>query len=453
MHPAREGRRFCWRMEDVLDVYARPTRSARGLLGRASRQYSPSSPRPARWPRAIRRGQDYEYQRGRQRHLFLVRRAPGWLALGHGQRQRTGIEWARGMRALVDDHFPAAERIVLVRTTSTPTRPRRGMRRSRRPRPGGWQIGGVSLQLLVYRRRWLEPAPLWWPLPAQRPPDDRRLLLLAEFALGRPAPRQHWQHAWLGGWPGWVGGIGWWRWEGSGVVGVGRRASVMRLQRRQGALQGLDRVGPLGGQVLGGSAAGALKLQVVLEFSNPVITRLASRSATPGLVLLFLVGSAGLAWSQPGRNQVLGRDAPEPALTGDGAWLPVGSWEAPGRQIAADRRDRDSAPTSRLGDRQARPWPQVMLRAGMLAERLLLGVITALPAIRNWFPGAHDRSLSRSVRSVLTDLSAVEQLSRWRSLPHRPMPFSDSRRRERHLDWSERHTPVNPAGRLLRLLG
>jgi hypothetical protein len=58
----------------------------------------------------------------------------------------------------------------------------------------------------------------------------------------------------------------------------------------------------------------------------------------------------------------------------------------------------------------------------MLAERLLLGVVTALPAIRNWFPGAHDRSLSRSVRTVLTDLSAVEQLPRWRSLPQLGRP-------------------------------
>jgi hypothetical protein len=70
---------------------------------------------------------------------------------------------------------------------------------------------------------------------------------------------------------------------------------VLRVQRRQGALQGLDRVGPLGGQVLGGSAAGTLKLQGVLEFSNPVITRLAGRSATRGLVLQFLAGYGGLA--------------------------------------------------------------------------------------------------------------------------------------------------------------
>jgi hypothetical protein len=47
----------------------------------------------------------------------------------------------------------------------------------------------------------------------------------------------------------------------------------MGVQRRQGTLQGLDRVGPIGGQVLGGSATDPLKLQGMFEFSNPVITR------------------------------------------------------------------------------------------------------------------------------------------------------------------------------------
>jgi hypothetical protein len=71
---------------------------------------------------------------------------------------------------------------------------------------------------------------------------------------------------------------------------------MMRLQRRQCALQGLDRVGPLGGQVLGGSATATLKLQGVLEFSNSVSNRLAGRSATRGLVLLLLVGWTVPAW-------------------------------------------------------------------------------------------------------------------------------------------------------------
>jgi len=69
----------------------------------------------------------------------------------------------------------------------------------------------------------------------------------------------------------------------------------MRLQRRQSAFQGLDRVGPLGGQVLGGSATGTFKLQGVLELSNPVITGLAGGLATRGLVLLCWAGEAGLA--------------------------------------------------------------------------------------------------------------------------------------------------------------
>jgi hypothetical protein len=96
---------------------------------------------------------------------------------------------------------------------------------------------------------------------------------------------------------------------------------VLGLQRPQGALQGLDRVGPLGGQVLGGSATGTFKLQGVLEFSNPDITWLAGRSATRGLIFLFSVRCSGLAWPQAGCEQVLGRDSPEPTLTGDGTWL------------------------------------------------------------------------------------------------------------------------------------
>jgi hypothetical protein len=190
-----------------------------------------------------------------------------------------------------------------------------------------------------------------------------------------------------------------------------RLGSVKRLLGPQGALQGLDRVGPLGGQVLGGSATGTFKLQGVLEFSNPDITRLAGRSATRGLIFLFSVRCSGLVWPQAGCEQVLGRDSPEPTLTGDGTWLLVGGWQPPGGQVAADRRDRHPAQPSRLSDRQARSYPRVMFRVGMLAGRLLLGVVTAVPTIWCRFPGAHGRSLSRSVRSVLTDLSAVEQLS------------------------------------------
>src|ERR671913_393202 len=89
----------------------------------------------------------------------------------------------------------------------------------------------------------------------------------------------------------------------------------MCLQCPQGALEGLDRVGSLGAQVLGGPATGTFKLQGVLEFSNPVITRLANRLATKAVVL-FWIRSPDLAWPQTGCP---GRDSPEPTLTGDGA--------------------------------------------------------------------------------------------------------------------------------------
>jgi hypothetical protein len=55
-------------------------------------------------------------------------------------------------------------------------------------------------------------------------------------------------------------------------------------------------MGPLGGQVLGGSAAVPLKLQGVLEFSNPTSSRLAGGSATRGLVVLFLAGNGSPGW-------------------------------------------------------------------------------------------------------------------------------------------------------------
>jgi hypothetical protein len=74
------------------------------------------------------------------------------------------------------------------------------------------------------------------------------------------------------------------------------------------------------------------------------------------------------------------------------------------------------------------------------------------------------RGRARSVPAPPPDRGAI-QLSAllFGGQPHPTKPdtpmlaygtgFSDARRRERHLDWSERHTPVNPAGRLLRLVG
>jgi hypothetical protein len=103
-------------MEDVLDVYARPPDPARPLvcfdesgkeLRAARRPAAAAAPgQPAR--------EDCEYVRAGSANLFL------WCAPHLGTRgvavtaQRTRAEWAQAMQRLVDDHFPAAERVVLV---------------------------------------------------------------------------------------------------------------------------------------------------------------------------------------------------------------------------------------------------------------------------------------------------------------------------------------------------
>jgi hypothetical protein len=68
-------------------------------------------------------------------------------------------------------------------------------------------------------------------------------------------------------------------------------------------------VSPLGGQLLNGLTTETLQLQGVLELSNPVSNRLASRSVTRGLVV-FPGRLSGLLWPQVSRQQLLGRDPP-----------------------------------------------------------------------------------------------------------------------------------------------
>jgi hypothetical protein len=102
-------------MEDVLDVYERPydarfpvvcmDETSLQLLGDAR------PPLPARFGRAAR--EDYEYVRSGVCNLFLaVEPLRGWRTVAVTER-RTRRDWAHFMRELAD-HYPAAERIVVV---------------------------------------------------------------------------------------------------------------------------------------------------------------------------------------------------------------------------------------------------------------------------------------------------------------------------------------------------
>jgi hypothetical protein len=114
--PPQANAAFVARMEDVLAVYARPIDPARPLVcfdecGKDLKAHT-RPPQPAR-PGAVAR-EDGEYTRHGSRNLFLTY-APhlGWRHLAVTER-RTAIDFASALRDLVEVHFPAAERIVLV---------------------------------------------------------------------------------------------------------------------------------------------------------------------------------------------------------------------------------------------------------------------------------------------------------------------------------------------------
>jgi hypothetical protein len=103
-------------MEDVLDVYQRPAdprrpvvcldETSRQLLGEVRPPEPPAPGRPAR--------HDPEYARGGVVNLFLVcEPLRGWREVRVSDR-RARLDWAACVRELVDVHYPAAERVVLV---------------------------------------------------------------------------------------------------------------------------------------------------------------------------------------------------------------------------------------------------------------------------------------------------------------------------------------------------
>ncbi len=103
-------------MEDVLAVSARPSDPTRPViwLDETSRQLlgKVRPPIPAVPGHPARR--DPESVRGGVANLFLVTEPlRGWRHVTVSQ-QRTRIDFAHCVRELIDRHYPAAERIVLV---------------------------------------------------------------------------------------------------------------------------------------------------------------------------------------------------------------------------------------------------------------------------------------------------------------------------------------------------
>ena len=107
---------FVCRMEDVLEVYQRPLDPRRPVvcLDETTKQLvsETRTPLPAARGRPV--CYDYEYERHGVASLFMMC-APlsGWREVSVRER-RTRIDYAQCLRALAEEHFPEAEKIVLV---------------------------------------------------------------------------------------------------------------------------------------------------------------------------------------------------------------------------------------------------------------------------------------------------------------------------------------------------
>jgi transposase len=120
--PPEQNAEFCWRMEDVLDVYTRPDDSRypqicfderpvqlladvrAPLAARASTEEHDGTP--------LR--QDYEYERRGTANLFLWYEPLASRRHVEVTEHRCRDDWAHCIKHLVDESYPDAERIVLV---------------------------------------------------------------------------------------------------------------------------------------------------------------------------------------------------------------------------------------------------------------------------------------------------------------------------------------------------
>ncbi len=114
---ASVGADFVWRMEDVLDLYAEPYDPQRPVVCFDELPYPLHdhiiAPQPSATGRVAR--EDYEYKRMGTCNLCMsVQPLQGWRQVDVTER-RTSQDFAYQMRALVDEQFPDATVIRVVR--------------------------------------------------------------------------------------------------------------------------------------------------------------------------------------------------------------------------------------------------------------------------------------------------------------------------------------------------
>jgi transposase len=159
-------------MEDVLDVYARPQDPRRPVVcvdeGGKQLIGDVREPLPVRPGTPAR--QDAEYARGGVANLFMAFEPLAGLRHVEVTERKTSVDFARLLRALSDERYPQAERVVLVcdnLSTHTPAalyeafEPAEARRLAGRfewhytPRHGSW-LNVAEMELSVLARQCLD---------------------------------------------------------------------------------------------------------------------------------------------------------------------------------------------------------------------------------------------------------------------------------------------------------
>ena len=103
-------------MEDVLEVYTRPHDPLRPqlCLDEASKQLLGDTRSSFRSRPGSVAKVDYEYERHGTAALFMVSEPLAGRRHVRVRARRTAVDWAHVIKEVIDDLYPAAERIVLV---------------------------------------------------------------------------------------------------------------------------------------------------------------------------------------------------------------------------------------------------------------------------------------------------------------------------------------------------
>ena len=116
MIPPEQNANFVAKMEDVLSVYKRPYDPDRPVvcMDEMPRQLIKEVRTPLPMEAGKPKRHDYHYQRNGVVNLFMFfEPLAGWRTVITRER-RTKIDWAHCMRQLLKEHYPDAEKVILV---------------------------------------------------------------------------------------------------------------------------------------------------------------------------------------------------------------------------------------------------------------------------------------------------------------------------------------------------